>query len=105
MKELVIIFRHPQANLDHIGIIPDMLDWDNPKSAREQLDEGYRHGGGWWPMSKFKMDENDRLKYPGDPWLEPLVEIPLRDERIVIYQHAMVAIIQPDRSFEVSRMD
>jgi hypothetical protein len=105
MNVLPIIQRHPRATLDHIGIIPDMLSWANPKPAREQLNDGYRHGGGWHPQSGFALERDDSLKYPGDPRLIPLFEIPLREERIVIYEHGYVAVIQPDRTFEVCRMD
>lgn len=105
MDVLPIIQRHPRATLDHIGCIPDMLSRLNPKPAREQLNDGYGHGGGWRPQPGFKLDEDDRLKYPGDPWLLPLFEILLRKERVVIYEYGIVAVIQADRSFEVCRMD
>jgi hypothetical protein len=100
-----VILRHPQATLDHLGILPDMLDPANPKPAREQLDEGYRHGGGWHAQPGFKLRDDDSLKYPGDPSFPPLFEMHLRHERILVYEHGYVAIIQPDRSFEVCRMD
>jgi hypothetical protein len=56
-------------------------------------------------MKNFKLLEGDKLSYPGDPVLEPLGEIQLRDERIVMYQYSIVAVIQPDGSFEAARMD
>jgi hypothetical protein len=99
-----VIARHPGVTFDHVGHLPDMLSPDNPERARIQLDNGYRHGGGWQPMSGLTLDADDRLKYPGDPWLVPLAEMALRDERIVVYEHSIVAIIQPDRSFEAARM-
>jgi hypothetical protein len=105
MDILPIIQRHPRATPDHMGIIPDMLSWANPKPAAEQLNDGYGHGGGWHPQPGFALETDDSLKYPGDPWLIPLFEILLRDERIIVYEHGIVAVIQPDRSFEVCRMD
>jgi hypothetical protein len=45
------------------------------------------------------------LKYPGDPPFEPLVAIPFRHELILVYTAGIVAIVQPDHSFEVCRMD
>jgi len=51
------------------------------------------------------MLEGHKLRYPGDPILAPLAQAKLRDELIVFYRHALVAIIQPDGSFEVSRVD
>jgi hypothetical protein len=37
--------------------------------------------------------------------LHPIAEIRLRAERILIYESDFVAIVQPDRSFEVRRID
>jgi hypothetical protein len=31
--------------------------------------------------------------------------MPLGHERVIVYEHSWVAIVQPDRSFEVCRMD
>jgi len=42
---------------------------------------------------------------PGDPPFKPLAQAKLRDELIVLYEADFVAVIQPDRSFEVARMD
>lgn len=98
-------FLHPRANWDHVGIIPDMLNEHNPKPAKKQLHEGYPQGGGWSPFKGFTLREDNSLTYPGDPPQKPIAEMRLREELILIYEHAWVAIIQPDRSFEVCRMD
>jgi hypothetical protein len=46
------------------------------------------------------------LTYPGDPPLHPIAMWPLRDEMIVVYRHAIVAIFSTkDGSFEVARLD
>jgi hypothetical protein len=82
-----------------------MLSTDDPRPAREQFDANYRHGGGWQPQSGFTLTGNNSLKYPGDPPFHPLARIQLRDEQINIYEYGYVAIIQPNRSFEVCRMD
>jgi hypothetical protein len=97
---------NPFDALHYVGIIPDMLDPSDPRPVKEQLNEGYAHGGGWHAtVVDFKLGEDDSLHYEGDPTLLPVVEIRVRHERILIYQHAWVAIIQPDRSYEVCRMD
>jgi hypothetical protein len=88
-----------------LGLLPQMLNSSDPRPAREQLDSGYRHGGGWDPFPGFKLSNNDNLLYPGDPPTRPVASTKLRDETIVLYEHEWVAIIQPDRSFEVCRMD
>jgi len=35
----------------------------------------------------------------------PITEMRMRDERILIFEGSFVAVIAPDRSFEVARMD
>lgn len=91
---------------EDLGLLPMMLDVDCPDPARVQLDRGYRHGGGWDPFEGFTLNLKDlTLSYPGDPLTRPLAETQLRNERIILYEHAWVAIIQADGSFEVCRMD
>jgi len=54
-----IIFHHPRATIEHFGFIPTMLSEDNPKPAKEQLHDGYGHGGGWDPFKGFKLQDDD----------------------------------------------
>ena len=97
---------HPKMDAEHLGLLPFMLDADDPRPAREQFDANYTHGGGWHPQPGFKlMDSDNSLKYPGDPPFSPLAQTNLRNELIVFYEYSYVAIIQPDRTFEVCRMD
>ena len=89
-----------------LGFLPEFLSERNPKSAREQLDENYRHGGGWSPMEGFSFDPKDQsLKYPGDPKMKPLARAKLREETILFYDSAWVVVLQADGKYEVSRMD
>jgi hypothetical protein len=89
-----------------LGFLPDMLSEADPTPAREQLDRGYRHGGGWQPFNGFRLLANGCLKYAGDdPPIKPLAMTRLRHELIVLYEHDWVLIQQPDKSFEVCRMD
>lgn len=96
---------HPRMTVEHLGLLPGMLDPSDPRPAREQLDDGYRHGGGWDPFHGFTLLANGNLTYPGDPPTRPIAETRLRDELVVLYEHDWVAVIQPDRNFEVCRMD
>lgn len=102
-----IIFRHPRCTMDHLGLIPDMLRDDDPTPLTQQLHEGYPHGGGWHPFKGFTLQVNDSLAYPGDPPLRPVAEFRVagHEDRVLMYEHAWVAVIRPDRSFEVCRMD
>lgn len=94
-----------EQTLEMLGFIPEFLNEDDPDPARVQLDKNYGHGGGWQPIPKFTLGAQGELKYPGDPALPVLARTKLRDETINVYEHAWVAIIQPDGSFEVARMD
>lgn len=102
---------HPNATLDHLGYIPQMLNSADPRSAAHQFNDSYAHGGGWSPFSGFTMLPNGDMQYedPEEPDADPptrkLWEATLHKETICVYEHAWVAIVQPDGSYEVSRMD
>ena len=101
-----------------VGILPQMLVFDDPRPAREQLHERYAHGGGWMPFSGFKLQRPSdnpltwTIKYPEDldesssvrPH-EAIAYTLLSPEVIVLFEHSWVAIVQRDGSFSVSRMD
>ena len=86
-----------------LGYIPGFLSEDDPRPAKQQIDE--RYISGWNRFDGFKMAGNFSLRYPGDPALEPLAMTHLRDETIYVYRYGWVAIVQPDKSFEVARLD
>lgn len=90
---------------DSIGFIPEMLSEANPKSAVKQLNAGYRHGGGWKPFKGFELRADNSIKYPGNPAHKPLAVMKLRDEQIFVYESGWVMVLQPDRSYEIARMD
>lgn len=98
------VLLHPRATAEHLGLIPTFLDATDPRPAKEQFQERYIWGG-WMPFPGFEMVPNHGLKYPGDPAMFPLACTMLRDEKIFVYEYAWVAIVQPDDTFEVSRMD
>lgn len=105
---ITFTLKDPRVDL---GYIPDMLWPSDPRPASEQINERYSYGGGWMPMKGWKMLPDGNLQY-GDPSKEDadpptilLAEGKLRDETIRFYTSAWVAIVQPDGSFEVSRMD
>jgi hypothetical protein len=98
-------FLHPAVTWEHLGYLPQWLDDNDPRPASQQFDAGYKYGGGWTPLPGQRLTGNNWLTYPGDPPLIPLAEARLRDELILFYDHAWVVIVQPDRSYQVSRMD
>lgn len=95
---------HPRMTPDHLGFLPAMLSPDDPRPAREQFNSNYSFGG-WSPFKGFTLNTDNSLSYPGDPPQQPLAQAKLRDELIILYPSSWVAIIQPDRSFEVARLD
>lgn len=96
---------HPDATEEHLGLLPEFWSLDDPRSAREQADANYAHGGGWRPFDGFEKRSGGLRDTSGPPLLVTLAEATLRDETITIYDGAWVAITQADGSFEVSRMD
>lgn len=89
-----------------LGFLPMFMREEDPRPAREQIHDNYRHGGGWRSFTGF--DYNPRtleIVYPGDPPMLPLATTKLRDETIIFYPHAWLLVLQPDGTFEVSRVD
>lgn len=96
---------------DYLGPIPSFLSKDNPKSAKEQIHDNYRHGGGWNTFDdnvrrKYQvLQEGERLKYPGDPPFRAIAWAKLRNEKIIVYEHAWVMIQDDDGTYEIARID
>jgi hypothetical protein len=88
---------------DILGFIPSFLDENDPRPAREQFNEAYVSG--WSSFKGFTMRPDGDLEYPGDPPTRLLAWTKLHDETIRVYEHAWVAIVQSDGSYEISRMD
>ena len=99
---------HPLLTRDHLGFLPDILLDNDPRPMKEQISARYAYGGGWHPMSDMTLHDGGVLHFPGDPPFMPVAKIELEDGRgefAYLYEHDFVAIIQPDGSYEVSRMD
>lgn len=96
-----------QVTPESLGLIPMFLSLDDPAPAAEQFDGNYAHGGGWQPMSGWRLDDDFVLHYldDEDPPLTPLAVARFRDETILVYPYAWVVVLQEDGSFEISRMD
>lgn len=92
---------------DMLGYIPTFVTEDDPRPAKEQFNTGYAHGGGWNPLSGWKLvDERTyKIYYPGDPAMKPIARAELRDELICVYPHAWVGVFQKDGSYEIARLD
>jgi hypothetical protein len=107
--EMIWQLMHPQATPETLGFVPDFFSNDNPLSAKEQIEQNYKHGGGFHPFPGFTMVHNG-LMYPGDPIMPLLAQTVLhpdtdKPEIIRMYLASWVAIIQKDGSYEICRMD
>lgn len=91
---------------DFIGYVSMMLNDEDPRSVREQLDANYQHGGGWQPLAGATLGEKMRMVYPGDPPLEPLDYTVVREEMCICYACAFFGIVQRGgEAAEFARMD
>lgn len=100
-------FLDPRMTPEHLGLLPDFFSEEDPASAAEQLNINYAHGGGYTPFGDgtWILFPDLSLKYPGDPVLKPLAKAELHEETLVFYSGAILAIIQPDGTFKVTRVD
>ena len=105
---------HKDMQLEHLGLIPSFLDELNPDDAITQINRNYQHGGGWYDMEGFELSKDD-----DPPWAsiiyaindEPaesytcLAHCKIHDEIVAFYRSAWVAVIKPNLSFRVARID
>jgi len=97
------------TNEEKLGYIPQLLNRYSPLPAIKQLNIRYGHWGGWRPFEGFTLNNEIEgeafLEYAGDPPMREIGRGTLRKETIIVFDHAWVAVVQPNGDFEVSRMD
>lgn len=98
------------TNPEAAGLLTRFLSKEDPRSAVAQLDHHYQHGGGWCEFKGFTLkkgadDDQYYIFYPGDPPYLEVSRTQLREETVVLFQSAWVAVIQSDGNFKVARMD
>lgn len=103
LNHVRIVTRHPQFTHEMLGFIPSFLDVNDPRDARSQIDAKYLSG--WNSFKGHKMLPDGSIKYPGDPPLPVLCEIHFRDEILLCYDYAWVAIKGSDGTFDIARLD
>jgi hypothetical protein len=95
------------GHIGMLGIIPTLLSpWDE-RSMLEQLHEGYRHGGGWFPFEGFSVQQRDGmyvLQYPGDPPYKERARITMNGETLCVFDSAWVLVIDKGGKQHVARM-
>jgi hypothetical protein len=89
-----------------LGLLPAILKAADGRSVREQLEDRYRHGGGWRPIPGLRMGKNRVMHFPGDPSFKPSAAADINGELVIFYKQAsLLAVIQKDGKFEVCRVD
>lgn len=94
------------SSIDWVG--PYLPHWFNPnveETAQQAIHRHYGHGGGWQPFHGFVMGPGNALAYPGDPKLYPVARATFRGQEIYVYEHSWIAVVNPDGSYEVCRVD
>lgn len=96
---------HPSYTIEDLGMLPFFAWESNPKSVKEQINDNYKHGGGWQSMKGFTLNKDTSISYSDDPPQHPIAIANLRDEIIFVYESSWVLILQPNGSFDVARVD
>jgi hypothetical protein len=94
------------AYIELLGFLPDIIRKDDPRPVAEQVNDRYAHGGGWRPMRGWELDrETYAITYLEDPPYKPIAATKIKNEFVLVYPHAWVAVVQENGAFEVARMD
>jgi len=91
-----------------LGYIPNMLSAFDHRKMVDQLNDGYRHGGGWRDFDGFKVSCKEgvySIKYPGDPAHHERARIVMGDETLVMFPYSWVMVIEADGKKRIARMD
>lgn len=89
---------------DNLGLLPGFLVEEDSRPAREQINE--RYVSGWTPVAGASIHDGGRyMTFPGDPPFKARAVTVLRNEKIILFTHDFLAIVQQDGSFEVARVD
>ena len=97
---------NPNFDPRGLGFLPDILLDEDKRPVKEQLEDRYSHGGGWRPIPGITMLPNKTLHFPQDPPYRPSAVARINDEVVVFYEQAsLLAVIQPDKTYEIVRVD
>ena len=99
--------KYPEA----AGLLPLFLNPDDPRPAREQINDSYAHGGGWQEFTGFTPCINwadpmeSYLDYPDDPPMRAVAFAFFAEELVILFTYSWCAIVQPDLTATVARLD
>ena len=92
-----------------VGWLPIIFQEGDPRTAQEQADDRYSHGGGWMPFEGFKLGNSGsslNLVYEGDRPMNELARANFRDQTLVLFEGSWIGLIEADGTLaSVSRMD
>ena len=104
---------HPET----IGVLPMILMSNDPRPVKDQLDDRYSHGGGYsvspgnWKYIPAEGENEATLQYTStsgeesDEALREMARTQIHDETCILFDYQFMAIVQPDASFVVVRVD
>ena len=97
----------PRFNMSWLGFLPDILTNEDPRSVKEQLEDRYAHGGGWRSIPGMKFNPKTWvMRFPGDSPFKPAAFTKIGSEMVIFYPNcSLLAIVQPDGTYEVTRVD
>ena len=97
--------------MHYLGFLPEWwrAQYDE-RPVTQQLHDAYRHGGGWDPLPGFVLQDGNKAQYKPndpdrDPPYEPLAIGEANGEKVIVYDHSWVGVINKDGTFEMNRMD
>ena len=98
------------TNEFYAGLLPAFFDENDPRPAQDQLHEHYAHGGGVRPFKGFtlrdwQVSNGAWLTYPEDHPLLEMTRAKMRDETLILFDCQWLAIVQPDGSHIITRVD
>ena len=99
------------TNHESVGFLPEIFLEHDPRTAQEQANERYAHGGGWMSFEGFHLT-NDTvngtlgLKYPRDPVMRELSRTIFHNQYLVLFEGSWLGVIESNGTLsDVARID
>ena len=91
--------------------LPMIFNEGDPRTAQEQANHRYDHGGGWNSFNgrgfelKGTADKGFQLAFPGDPHMRELSRTQFHEQLLVLFECSWMAIIEDGKMIDVARID
>lgn len=100
------------TNPQYAGYLPQIFLEDDPRTAQEQANTNYAHGGGWRSFMGRGFELGGRakgqfnLRFSSDPALREVSRTRFHDQTLVLFESSWVAIVDANENLvDVARMD